>query len=75
MLTKMLFAAAEPDLRYLMLQRFYRLDSALIERFYAGESKFSDQLRLLSGKPPVPFLKAVATVIGGPTLNPLTLPV
>jgi lycopene beta-cyclase len=71
MLTKMLFAAAAPDLRYLVLQRFYRLNCALIERFYAGKSTLFDRLRILSGKPPVPFFTAVVTVLGEPALNPL----
>jgi lycopene beta-cyclase len=74
MLTKMLFAATTPDMRYYVLQRFYRLDCALIERFYAGESSLSDRLLILSGKPPVPFFRAVATVLGRPSLNALTLP-
>ena len=74
MLTKMLFAAGKPDLRYLVLQRFYRLDCALIERFYAGESTLFDRLRILTGKPPVPFFTAVATVLGQPALNPLGPP-
>ena len=70
----MLFAAAAPDMRYYVLQRFYRLECALIERFYAGQSTLADRLRILSGKPPVPFFKAVTTVLGAPALNPLTLP-
>ncbi|WP_052135036.1 lycopene beta-cyclase CrtY [Sphingomonas sp. 37zxx] len=74
MLTKMLFATATPDLRYVVLQRFYRLNNALIERFYAGKSTLLDRLRVLTGKPPVPFFKAIATVMGEPALNPLTLP-
>lgn len=74
MLTKMLFATAAPDLRYIVLQRFYRLNCGLIERFYAGKSTLVDRLRVLTGKPPVPFFKAVGTVLGDPALNPLTLP-
>ena len=54
MLTKMLFATAEPHLRYVVLQRFYRLNCGLIERFYAGKSTLADRLRVLTGKPPVP---------------------
>ena len=74
MLTKMLFATAAPDLRYVVLQRFYRLNCGLIERFYAGKSTLADRLRVLTGKPPVPFFKAIGTVLGDPVLNPLTLP-
>jgi lycopene beta-cyclase len=31
----------------------------LIGRFYAGESTLSDKLRILSGKPPVPLVRAL----------------
>lgn len=65
MLTRMLFGAAEPDRRYLMLERFYRLPEALIERFYAGRSTTADRLRILAGKPPVPIGAAIASLAGG----------
>ncbi|HEY0625107.1 MAG TPA: lycopene beta-cyclase CrtY [Allosphingosinicella sp.] len=58
-LNKMLFRAAEPAERYRVLERFYRLDPALIARFYAGQSTMFDKLRILSGKPPVPIGRAV----------------
>jgi lycopene beta-cyclase len=62
MLSAMLFRAAEPAERYKVLQRFYRLDPALIGRFYAGHSTSLDRLRILSGKPPVPIGKAVNAI-------------
>ncbi|MBA4747997.1 MAG: lycopene cyclase, partial [Sphingopyxis sp.] len=62
MLDTMLFRAGEPAERYRILQRFYRLRPALIERFYAGKSTTADKLRILSGKPPVPFWRAVNLV-------------
>lgn len=62
LLTAMLFRAAEPDQRYRILQRFYRLRAPLIGRFYAGQSSLSDKLRILSGKPPVPLGRALKTV-------------
>lgn len=62
MLTAMLFAAAEPDERYRVLQRFYRLDARLIGRFYAGRSTLADKARVLSGKPPVPVGRAVGAL-------------
>jgi lycopene beta-cyclase len=65
MLAAMLFKAAEPQERYRILQRFYRLDPQLIGRFYAGHSTLFDQLRLVSGKPPVPIGRAVAAIRGG----------
>jgi len=59
LLDTMLFRAAEPEQRYRVLQRFYRLDPALVQRFYAAESTRADQLRVLSGRPPVPVHRAV----------------
>ncbi|WP_260926866.1 lycopene beta-cyclase CrtY [Novosphingobium sp. 9] len=65
MLTRMLFAAARPDARYRMLERFYRLPESLIERFYAGASTPADMVRVLSGRPPVPVIAAAASLLGG----------
>lgn len=65
MLTRMLFGAAEPDQRYRLLERFYRLPEPLIERFYAGRSTPADRLRILAGKPPVPVAAAIASLAGG----------
>lgn len=65
MLTRMLFGAAEPQQRYRMLERFYRLPEALIERFYAGQSTPADRLRILAGKPPVAIAAALASLAGG----------
>jgi lycopene beta-cyclase len=62
MLDKMLFHAADPDQRYRVLERFYRLAPNLIRRFYAGQSTWGDKLRILSGKPPVPIGRAVAAL-------------
>jgi lycopene beta-cyclase len=62
MLDTMLFRAAEPEERYRILERFYRLDPGLIGRFYAGRSTLMDKGRLLAGKPPVPVGRAVAAI-------------
>lgn len=62
MLGAMLFRAADPDARYRVFQRFYRLSPGLIARFYAGRSTRGDKLRILSGKPPVPFGRALAAL-------------
>lgn len=64
MLDTMLFKVAEPAQRYRVLERFYRLRPRLIERFYAGQSTSADKLRILSGKPPVPFWRAVNVIRG-----------
>ena len=62
MLDAMLFRAADPDGRYRVLERFYRLRAGLIRRFYAARSTRADKLRLLVGRPPVPFWRAVRVV-------------
>ncbi|MHA6718374.1 lycopene beta-cyclase CrtY [Sphingomonas sp. RS6] len=62
MLAAMLFKAAEPEERYRVLQRFYRLDAGLIQRFYAGQTTWADRLRVLTGKPPVPIGRAIAAI-------------
>ncbi|HMO68788.1 MAG TPA: lycopene cyclase family protein, partial [Novosphingobium sp.] len=74
MLTRMLFAAARPDQRYRVLERFYRLPGPLIERFYAGRSTWADRLRVLAGKPPVPLFAALSSLGPGARLSPLELP-
>jgi len=64
MLDAMLFRAAEPEERYRILERFYRLDPGLIGRFYAGRSTMRDKARILMGKPPVPVGRALAAIRG-----------
>lgn len=64
MLGKMLFGAAQPEERYRIFERFYRLPENLIERFYAGQSTFSDKARILAGKPPVAVGKAIRALQG-----------
>jgi lycopene beta-cyclase len=68
LLNRMLFRAAEPAQRYRVLERFYRLQAPLIERFYAGEATLADKLRILSGKPPVPIGRALACLSEAPLL-------
>ncbi|QNE32367.1 lycopene beta-cyclase CrtY [Sphingomonas sp. NBWT7] len=64
MLDAMLFRAADPDARYRVLERFYRLRSGLIGRFYAARSTRADKLRVLAGRPPVPVTRAVRALRG-----------
>jgi lycopene beta-cyclase len=64
LLDRMLFRAAEPAERYRILERFYRLNPALIGRFYAGHSTGWDKARILAGKPPVPIGRAVSALTG-----------
>ncbi len=60
LLNRMLFHAAAPDKRYAILERFYRLPEPLIARFYADRLTLADKARILTGRPPVPVLKAMA---------------
>ena len=64
LLTRLLFRAARPPERWKLLDQFYRRDARLIARFYAGRSTFTDKLRLLSGRPPVPLGKAIKALFG-----------
>ncbi len=60
LLSRMLFRAAVPNRRHLILRRFYKLPQPLIERFYAGRTTSMDMLRILVGKPPVPVRRALS---------------
>lgn len=62
LLNRMLFRAAEPGRRFIVLERFYRLNQGLIERFYAGRVTLADKARILIGKPPVPISAALAVL-------------
>ncbi len=62
LLNRMLFRAAEPEKRYIVMQRFYTLRQPLIERFYAGRVRLADKMRVLVGKPPVPIHRAIGCV-------------
>ncbi len=55
LLNRMMFRAAHPDERYRIFERFYRLPTPLITRFYSGNLNFRDKARLLIGRPPVPI--------------------
>jgi lycopene beta-cyclase len=58
LLNRMLFGAAAPERRFRVLEHFYRLPEPLIGRFYADRLGPFDRLRILSGRPPVPLLRA-----------------
>jgi lycopene beta-cyclase len=60
LLNRMMFRAGRPHERYTILQRFYRLDAGLLQRFYAARLTLADRLRIVMGKPPVPILPALA---------------
>lgn len=66
LLNKMLFRAAYPHERRRILQHFYRLDSALVCRFYAGHSTLRDKMQILTGKPPIPIPRAIRGIMQAP---------
>jgi lycopene beta-cyclase len=69
-LGRMLLGAGAPEERYKVFERFYRLPSPLIERFYAARSTPADRARVLCGKPPVPVLGAIRSLATpGPSLT------
>lgn len=62
LLNRMMFEAGRPHERYRILERFYRFDVGLIQRFYAARLTAYDRLRIVSGRPPVPILSALSCV-------------
>ncbi len=58
-LNRMLFLAGSSDQRWRVFARFFALRRPLIERFFAGRSTTLDRMRLVSGRPPVPFFQAL----------------
>ena len=63
LLGKMLFRAAEPEQRWRIFERFYRLNPHLVGRFYAGRSSWTDRIRILCGRPPVPIRSAMRALL------------
>jgi lycopene beta-cyclase len=62
LVNRMLFRAGRPGERYKVLERFYGLSEPLIERFYGARLTKFDKLRILTGKPPVPFGAALKCI-------------
>lgn len=58
-LNNMMFLACPGKHRHLIFERFYRLPSLTIERFYSGQLRLIDKLRILIGKPPVPLWRGL----------------
>ena len=59
LLNRLLFVASEPSLRYTVFQKFYEHTDDVVQRFYAGRTTWTDRVRILSGKPPVPVSLAI----------------
>lgn len=62
LLSRMLFRAARPEGRRVILSHFFRLPQPLIERFYAGRTTRADIAQIFFGRPPVPVIKALSLV-------------
>ena len=60
----MLFLAAKPNERVRVFEHFYRLPDDLVGRFYGGRLSLADKARILTGKPPVPVLRALKAIAG-----------
>jgi len=69
LLNRMMFHAGPPAERYRILERFYRLDEALVQRFYAARLAPADRLAIVCGRPPVPILSALGCVSESATLK------
>jgi len=69
LLNRMMFHAGAPAERYRIIERFYRLDEALVQRFYAAHLTAADRLSIVWGRPPVPILSALACVSEAATLK------
>jgi lycopene beta-cyclase len=66
---RMHFGAARPDQRFRVLEHFYRLPEPVIARFYADRLGALDRLRILSGRPPVPLLRAARCAFRAPAVG------
>lgn len=62
-LNRMMFLAAVPEKRYVILERFYGLSEGLIARFYRGRLSLADKVRILCGRPPVGIWRALKSLI------------
>jgi lycopene beta-cyclase len=70
-LNRMLFLAANGEERRGIFERFYGLSTALIQRFYAGQSSAWDKMRILVGKPPIPIVAAMRVLPPSAATAPL----
>ena len=63
LLNRMLFLAAHDEERRTIMERFYEHNDGLVGRFYAARPELRDWMRILSGKPPIPPMRALGTLI------------
>jgi lycopene beta-cyclase len=62
-LARMLFLGAHGPERRNIFSRFYGLPGELIGRFYAGRLTTLDKLRILVGKPPIPVMNGLKSLL------------
>ena len=68
LLNRLMFDAMPPALRWTALDRFYRMPSETITRFYASRTTVWDRARLLAGRPPrgISWRRLLALPAGAP---------
>jgi lycopene beta-cyclase len=59
LINRLLFVVSEPALRYTVFQKIFEHTEDVIQRFYAGRTTWTDRVRILSGKSPVPVSLAI----------------
>jgi lycopene beta-cyclase len=62
-LNRMLFLAAQDEERRTILERFYEHPDDLVGRLYAADNRWTDWPRVFSGRPPIPPLRALSTLV------------
>ena len=62
MLNRLLFRASRPEERYRVLQKFYLMPEKILSRFYRGGLTRLDRMKIFTGTPPVPIVKALQCV-------------
>ncbi len=62
LLNRFIFFAAEPSLRYQVLQHIYAQSPDLVVRFLNGRTSWADRIRLLSSGVPVPRERALRSL-------------
>ena len=62
-LNRMLFLAAQDEERRTILERFYEHPDDLVGRLYAANNRLTDWRRVFSGRPPIPPLRALGTLL------------
>ena len=63
LLNQMLFLAAQDEERRTILERFYEHPDDLVGRLYAADNRLTDWPRVFSGRPPIPPMRALGTVL------------